>query len=167
MPEIWPVPEQMDNQCQVDDPLLEAVPEDRLLLDNRLLDDAPDDFPTYDVLDNEQQVGEGQPASAMDLKPGVEGLPQGKDDEYGMISVEEHLLRHNWMNWEDDLRRAHQQRLLAQSTLAWRIPPHLVRARHLTAEEEARFGIWKAQYIYQPGDFEDGRMAAGAFGLWE
>jgi len=52
-------------------------------------------------------------------------------------------------------------------TLAWHLPPHPVWIRCLTVEEEGRFRVWKAQYLYQPAGFEDERMEAGEFGIGE
>jgi len=71
------------------------------------------------------------------------------------------------MNWEDDLRQAHVQHEVAQEVISWRLPLHEVMVGHLTNEEEVRFRVWKAWYIFQPADFKDGMMAAAEFDLVE
>ena len=47
------------------------------------------------------------------------------------------------------------------------IPPHMVWTRGQIAEEEPRFQVWKAQYLYPLAGFEDERMEAGVFRLGE
>ena len=87
------------------------------------------------------------------------------------LTVQELVIRDAWMNWEENLRRAHQNRMLAWAMTRLQLPwDHLgnqVGARRLSAEEEEQFTMWKSRYIYQPADFEDERLAAYALGLGE
>jgi len=118
----------------------------------------------YEVSDD------GQPAGGMDWIPGASTWEDSHKPwyaEHTTVTAEEFLLQSCWMNWENELRQAHQHGVLAQSCLAWRLPPHPVWTRPITAEEEGRFQVWKAGYINQPARFEDERMEAGAFGLGE
>src|SRR6266481_3120009 len=83
------------------------------------------------------------------------------------LTVPELIIRNVWMNWEQDLRRAYCQCLLAQAMVSVEIPRSKVEVLELRADEEERFAIWRSRYLYQPADFEEERMEVGAFGLGE
>ena len=82
------------------------------------------------------------------------------------ITVPELIIRDAWLNWEQDLLWAYRQHLMAQVMTGMRLPRTEVETRALTPEEAERFATW-SQYLFQPADFEDARMEAGAFGLGE
>jgi len=81
------------------------------------------------------------------------------------IQIEEQIFWDCWMNWENELRWAHWQCEVVQGMLSWRLPSHKIMVGCLTDEEEARFGFWKAQYIYHLAYFEHEMMAARKFDL--
>ena len=88
-------------------------------------------------------------------------------DHQVMISVEQYLLWKMWMTLENNLRQAYWQQVLAQVVLPWRLPVAPGIGQHLTEEEEERFEIWKAWYIYQPVGFDDERVAERVLGIGE
>jgi len=51
--------------------------------------------------------------------------------------------------------------------LSWRLQPHEVMVVCLTDEEDARFRMWKAQYVYQPANFEDEMVTVGEIDIDE
>ena len=62
------------------------------------------------------------------------------------------------MNWEEDLRQAHQQRILVWAMTMWDNPGRQVEVWQLTVAEMERFVTWRSRYIYQLDDFEEERM---------
>ena len=83
------------------------------------------------------------------------------------VTVRELIIRDAWLNWEEDMRRAHRQRVLAQAMTMWNDPERQVEVRQLTETEEERFATWKSQYINQPVGFEEERMVGDALGFGE
>ena len=84
-----------------------------------------------------------------------------------VMSIQDHLLQDCWLNWEEDVRRAHQE--MARGILVlfgWSgAGTGHVHGRRLSEEEEARFMTWKRHYIEQPARFEEERLATGDFSL--
>ena len=83
------------------------------------------------------------------------------------VTVRELIIRDAWLNWEEDMRPAHQQRVLAQAMTLWNDPERQVEVRQLTVTEEERFVTRKSQYINQPVGFEEERMVGDALGFRE
>ena len=86
-----------------------------------------------------------------------------------VMSIQDHLLQDCWLNWEEDVRRAHRDWETARGILAlfgWSgVGTGHVHGRRLSEEEEARFMMWKQLYVEQLARFEEERLAAGDFGL--
>ena len=82
------------------------------------------------------------------------------------VSVPELIIRDAWLNWEEDLRWAHRQRILARAMTMWGNPRRQVEVWQLTAAETERFATWRSRYIHQPDGFEEERMAGDALQRW-
>ena len=83
------------------------------------------------------------------------------------ITIPELIIRDDWLNWEQDLQWAYWQHLVVQVMMSTRLLRTKVEMRALTPEETERFATWRSWYLFQPADFEEVRMEAGAFGLGE
>ena len=83
------------------------------------------------------------------------------------VSVPELIIWDAWLNWEEDLRRAHWQRILARAMTMWDNPGRQVEVRQLTVVEMERFATWRSRYIHQPDGFEEERMVGDALGFGE
>ena len=86
-----------------------------------------------------------------------------------VMSVQDCLLQDCWLNWEEDVRRAHQDRETAPGILALfgqsGVGLGHVHGRRLSEGEEARFMTWKRLYVEQLAGFAEERLAMGDFGL--
>src|SRR6266481_6903212 len=129
-------------------------------MDDRLLEYKVSEEETPDTAHGEGIVGGAQNASAPDA---IEQTPHG----WVRLPVAELIIRDAWMNWEQDLRRAYRQFLLAQAMVSVEVPGSEVEVQELNVDEEEHFGIWRSRYLNQPAGFEEERMEAGAFGLGE
>ena len=85
-------------------------------------------------------------------------------DGFCLLSLEDFLVRDSWIAWEQELRRARHKRDKSLAFLAMRLPHQFVMAEMLTEEEQARYEIWKAQYLNQPAGLEREITEAGGIG---
>ena len=83
------------------------------------------------------------------------------------VTVHELIIRDAWLNWEENMRRAHWQWVLAQAMTIWDDPERQVKVHQLTITEEEWFTTWKRQYINQPVGFGEERMVGDALGFGE
>ena len=123
----------------------------------------------YEALVNLPTVSQ-EPAKREDMpQEALEVAPRTGASGRVVMSIQDCLLQDCWLNWEEDVRRAHQDQEMAQGILALfsrsGVGTGHVHGRRLSEEEEARFTMWKQLYVEQPAGFEEERLAMGDFGL--
>ena len=136
------------------------------------MDTLDDQVLDYEVLDELSKVEAGAEIAGglQDETMTDEGLMGGFElSALGLtwVTVRELIIRDAWLNWEEDMRRAHRQQVLAQAMTMWNDPERQVEVRQLTETEEEQFATWKSQYINQPVGFEEERMVGDALGFGE
>jgi len=85
-------------------------------------------------------------------------------DGFCLLSLKDFLVQDSWIAWEQELRWAWHEWDKSLAFLVMRLPPQLVMAEKLTEEKQARYKIWKAQYLNQPAGFKREIMEAGGIG---
>jgi len=85
-------------------------------------------------------------------------------DSFCLLSLEDFLVRDSWIAWEQELRWAWHEWDKSLAFLVMRLPHQFVMAEMLTEEEQARYKIWKAQYLNQLAGLEREIMEVGGIG---
>ena len=111
------------------------------MLDDRVLN--------YEVLDEPPKVEAGAEIAGglQDETMTDEGLMGGIElSALGLtrVTVHELIIQDAWLNWEEDMRQAHWQWVLAQAMTMWDDPERQVKVRQLTITEEEWFMTWKS-----------------------
>jgi len=125
-------------------------------------DDDSSCLPEYETSSRGQTVAKA-------MEPVTEAEPMGTageeiPDSFCLLSLKDFLVWDSWIAWEQELRRARHEQDKSLAFLAMRLPHQFVMAEMLTEEEQARYEIWKAQYLNQPAGLEREIMEAGGIG---
>ena len=128
-------------------------------MDARVLESDASDELTDAEADAEEVMGSLQDETMME-GPSPGGLEMSA---LGLmrISIPELIIWDVWLNWEEDLRWAHWQRILTRAMTMWDNPGRQVEVRQLTAAETEWFVTWRSRTVLRKRGWREMRWVSG------